>query len=53
MSGKVQVWARLGGQSGAEKLELEEKLCTIEASRMWEREKGEGTGVVLFEIKPL
>lgn len=51
-SGKVQDWARLGGPSGAEKLELEEKLCTIDASRMWGGEKGEGTGVVPFGIKP-
>lgn len=51
MSGKVQDRARLGGQSGAEK--LEEKLCMIEASKMWEREKGEGRGVMLFGIKPL
>lgn len=55
-SDKVQDWAKLGGQYGAEKQELEEKPTkkwATEVSRLWGGGIYGGTNIVLFGIKPL
>lgn len=55
-SDKVLDWAKLGGQYGAEKQELEEKPTkkgATEVSRMWGGGKDGGTNFVLFGMKPL